>query len=83
VRWVGIRHGDDHVHLVATLVRQDGRTVWAWNDYAARRPRRGVWSTGPGCTGPDRTGRRREPGVDQTVRVAAGHRRAGIEECSA
>jgi hypothetical protein len=33
VRWVGIRHGDDHVHLVATLVRQDGRTVWAWNDY--------------------------------------------------
>lgn len=33
VRWLGIRHGDDHVHLVATLVRQDGRTVWARNDY--------------------------------------------------
>ena len=33
VRWLGIRHGDDHVHLIATLVRQDGRTVWAWNDY--------------------------------------------------
>lgn len=35
VRWLGIRHGDDHVHLVATLVRQDGRTVWGWNDYRA------------------------------------------------
>jgi hypothetical protein len=33
VRWLGIRHGVDHVHVVATLVRQDGRTVWAWNDY--------------------------------------------------
>jgi hypothetical protein len=33
VRWLGIRHGDDHVHLVATLVRQDGRTVWGGNDY--------------------------------------------------
>ncbi len=33
VRWVAVRHGDDHVHLVATLVRQDGRTVWPRNDY--------------------------------------------------
>jgi hypothetical protein len=33
VRWLGIRHGADHVHLVATLVRQDGRTVWGGNDY--------------------------------------------------
>jgi peptidoglycan hydrolase-like protein with peptidoglycan-binding domain len=33
VRWLGIRHGPDHVHVVATLVRQDGRTVFAWNDY--------------------------------------------------
>jgi hypothetical protein len=33
VRWLGILHGLDHVHLVATLVRQDGRTVFAWNDY--------------------------------------------------
>ncbi|WP_213454913.1 relaxase/mobilization nuclease domain-containing protein [Rhizomonospora bruguierae] len=33
VRWVAVRHGDDHVHLVATLVRQDGPTVWPRNDY--------------------------------------------------
>lgn len=32
-RWVAVRHGDDHVHLVATLVRQDGPTVWPRNDY--------------------------------------------------
>ena len=32
-RWVAVRHGADHVHIVATLVRQDGRTVWARNDY--------------------------------------------------
>ncbi|MEV4628220.1 relaxase/mobilization nuclease domain-containing protein [Micromonospora sp. NPDC049523] len=33
VRWIGIRHADTHIHLVATLVRQDRRTVWAWHDY--------------------------------------------------
>jgi hypothetical protein len=39
VRWVAVRHNDDHVHLVATLVRQDGRIAWGWNDYpnAVRR----------------------------------------------
>ncbi len=25
VRWVAIKHADDHVHIVATLARQDGR----------------------------------------------------------
>jgi hypothetical protein len=33
VRWVAVRRGDRHLHLVATLVRQDGRTVWAWHDW--------------------------------------------------
>jgi hypothetical protein len=33
VRWVGIRHAEGHVHLVATLARQDRRTVWLWQDY--------------------------------------------------
>lgn len=33
LRWVVVRHGDDHVHIVATLVREDGRTNWARNDY--------------------------------------------------
>jgi hypothetical protein len=32
VRWVAVRHNDDHVHLVATLVRQDRRTAWPWQD---------------------------------------------------
>lgn len=32
VRWLAVRHADDHVHLVATLVRQDRRTAWAWQD---------------------------------------------------
>ncbi|CNE78409.1 Uncharacterised protein [Mycobacterium tuberculosis] len=30
VRWVAVRHADDHVHLVATLARQDGGRVSLW-----------------------------------------------------
>jgi hypothetical protein len=33
VRWVGIRHADNHIHIIATLARQDRRAIWAWNDY--------------------------------------------------
>jgi hypothetical protein len=33
-RWVAVRHAEDHVHLVATLAREDGRTPRVWNDYA-------------------------------------------------
>ncbi|WP_328383768.1 relaxase/mobilization nuclease domain-containing protein [Micromonospora zamorensis] len=33
LRWIGMRHADDHVHIVATLVREDGRTNWLRNDY--------------------------------------------------
>jgi hypothetical protein len=33
VRWAAVRHNHDHVHLVATLVRQDGPTVWPSNDF--------------------------------------------------
>lgn len=33
VRWVAVRHAADHIHIVATLVRQDRRTAWASNDY--------------------------------------------------
>ncbi len=32
VRWLAVRHNADHIHLVATLVRQDGKTAWGWND---------------------------------------------------
>lgn len=28
VRWVAVRHADDHVHIVATLAREDGRVAW-------------------------------------------------------
>jgi hypothetical protein len=33
VRWVAVRHGGDHVHLVATLARQDGTRPRVWNDF--------------------------------------------------
>ncbi len=33
VRWIGIRHADNHIHIVATLARQDRRAVWLWQDY--------------------------------------------------
>jgi hypothetical protein len=44
VRWVAVRHDDYGIHIVATLVRQDGQTAWAWNDKpkaraAANKPR--------------------------------------------
>src|SRR5664280_2021304 len=32
-RQVSVRHADDHVHVVATLARQDGRRVFPHNDY--------------------------------------------------
>jgi MobA/VirD2-like, nuclease domain len=33
VRWIAMRHVADHIHIVATWVRQDRRTYWARNDY--------------------------------------------------
>jgi hypothetical protein len=33
VRWVAVRHAADHVHIVATLTRQDGVRPRIWNDY--------------------------------------------------
>jgi hypothetical protein len=33
VRWVAVCHGDNHVHVVATLARQDRRPAWPKNDY--------------------------------------------------
>ena len=32
-RWAAVRHADDHVHLVVTLARQDGRPVSTSNDF--------------------------------------------------
>ena len=33
VRWVAVHHGDNHIHIVATLARQDRRPAWPKNDY--------------------------------------------------
>jgi hypothetical protein len=33
VRWVAVRHAADHVHVVATLGRQDGTRPRIWNDF--------------------------------------------------
>ena len=32
-RWVAVRHADDHIHLVVTLARQDGRAPRTSNDF--------------------------------------------------
>ena len=32
-RWIAVRHADDHVHLVATLVREDGRSARTPQDF--------------------------------------------------
>jgi hypothetical protein len=33
VRWVAVRHAADHLHIVATLARQDGTRPRIWNDF--------------------------------------------------
>ena len=33
VRWVAVRHAADHLHIVATLARQDGSRPRIWNDF--------------------------------------------------
>jgi hypothetical protein len=33
VRWVAVRHAPDHIHIVATLARQDGARPNIWNDF--------------------------------------------------
>jgi hypothetical protein len=62
VRWVAVRHADDHIHIVATLVRQDGKRIHPHNDYyTVRRAshaiegRFGLTSTAPA----DRTAAKR------------------------
>ncbi|RYJ30702.1 hypothetical protein CU044_1045 [Streptomyces sp. L-9-10] len=36
-RWAAVRHADDHIHIVATLVREDGRRPQLNNDAARAR----------------------------------------------
>ncbi len=37
VRWVAVRHAPNHIHVVATLVRQDGRPVFPRQDFLRSR----------------------------------------------
>ena len=68
VRWVAVRHADNHVHVVATLARQDGRRVWPRNDFyraceasLAVEARYGLTRTSPA----DRTGDRQTSRAEQ------------------
>ena len=38
-RWIAVRHSPNHIHLAATLVRQDGRSVWLSYDKIKARQR--------------------------------------------
>jgi hypothetical protein len=62
VRWVAVRHGDDHIHIVAMLARQDGgKPTLSWERVKVRvaclaaEQRYGLRSTAPA----DRTAARR------------------------
>ena len=62
VRWIAVRHADDHIHVVGMLARQDGTRPQFWNDYfrvreacQAAEERHGLRRTAPG----DRTAGRR------------------------
>jgi hypothetical protein len=66
VRWVAVRHAPDHIHLVATLARQDRIRPKVWNDYyRVREACRDAARRGGGHVHADGAGR------------APGHRRPG------
>jgi hypothetical protein len=54
VRWVAVRHAADHIHLVATLARQDGTRPRVWNDYFAVRDACTTRNAGSDCGPPPR-----------------------------
>jgi hypothetical protein len=58
-RWVLVRHGADHVHLVATLARQDGRRPRLFKDFGKLRTGAREWEARLGLTG--------TAGVDRTA----------------
>lgn len=78
VRWIAVRHADDHIHLVVMLARQDGRRPSVRNDRyrvrdACRAAERayGLRSTSPA----DRTAPR-YPGRAETEKAV----RHGLDE---
>jgi len=79
VRWVAVRHANDHVHVVATLVRQDGRRVTPYRDFLRSREashaveaRYGLVSTAPA----DRTGTPQTTRGEQRKHAAVNRGRA-------
>ncbi len=77
VRWVAVRHADTHVHVVATLARQDGKRVWPRNDFYRSREasraveeRYGLRQTSPA----DRTGPREVTRPERRRYAADQHR---------
>jgi hypothetical protein len=67
VRWIAVRHADNHIHIAATLVRQDGGIAKGWQDMIKARQR---------CYElEERYGLRRVAPIDRT-----GHRRPGAGE---
>ena len=82
VRWIAVRHGPDHIHLVAMLARQDGTRVSTWNTRyrirdacIAAEQRYGLRSTAPAdrtaSRGPTRaeTGKAERRGLGEPPRV--------------
>lgn len=83
VRWVAVRHADDHIHIVATLARVDGVRPEVWNDgYRIRdacremERRLGLRSTAPA----DRTAARRpkRAETEKAARVGRGESARGM-----
>ena len=63
VRWVAVRHATDHIHMVATLARQDRHRPDLWNSY--RKLRRACRDT------EEWFGLRRTAAADSTAAVRA------------
>ena len=87
VRWVAVRHGDDHIHLVAMLARQDGgKPSLSWERYKVRaaclaaEQRYGLRSTAPADHTAARCPTRAESekaarrGLDEAPRITLGGR---------
>jgi uncharacterized protein YjbJ (UPF0337 family) len=73
-RWVAVRHADEHVHLVATLAREDGRPPSVWNDYRA------LAQVAHEYEDSDRSGRA-APGVGQAVtNLSRGGHMSGMDK---
>ncbi|RSN53253.1 relaxase/mobilization nuclease domain-containing protein [Actinomadura sp. WAC 06369] len=77
VRWIAVRHADDHIHIVATLARADGVRPNVWNDgYRVRdaclavERRFGLRSTAPA----DRTAARRPKRAESEKAVRRGRK---------